>query len=533
VARFRNDAANLASELRISSAGFTYGTQISFCGWFFFNQTRNPSDFANFYSHNDGSNGFYFAMEYSTRTARYQPLGRVGYYGGPLVPQGRWFHLGFTILNGHGSQIWFDARPVATGYMDGPSNPSGTANADAAYMLYSRGCIGVEDVWVINRAIGASEMRALMAGQGRQVIKAADIITHLPFEGTPQDAKVRNDRSKTLSLGRTIPVLGPNADLKFNQLASALGGTAYTSTLTESVTCTDSIIKQARKVWLETATCSDSAIKQGRKTLAESATPNDSILKQARKRLSDSSTCTDSILKQGRKALADTATATDSVLKRTTTTKSETATATDSILKRAGKLLGESITASDSLIKRSGKVCLEVATATDSLIKATYRTLTDTTTITDTLLSVKTFLKTLSESIAVSDTLIRSTQKVITESLTATDTAIKSVSKFLSDAATISDSIVKSTLKTLSDSVAASDSLIRSTQKLLVDAASAIDSLIKSTSRIFTETVSATALLVTSILTSTVYAPLTTIYANARKSLVGSFKGMIRGNKKK
>ena len=129
------------------------------------------------------------------------------------------------------------------------------------------------------------------------------------------------------------------------------GGTAYTQTLSETTTLTDSILKQAQKKLIETITHTDSILKLIAKTFTETQTSTDTLNKQTSKSLSETVTHTDTI----------------------------------TTLKVTVKTLLETVTHSDTLTKLTNKVLSETTSLTDSIVRFTQRTLTETLSLTDTV----------------------------------------------------------------------------------------------------------------------------------------------------
>lgn len=128
-----------------------------------------------------------------------------------------------------------------------------------------------------------------------------------------------------------------------------VAGTAYTKTLTETVTNTDSVLKTATKLLTQTITNTDTLIKTATRTLAEAITNSATFLAQIvhASTLSDTITNTDAFLRSITHVLAETISNADTVLKTAGRTVSETVTNTASLLKTAGKMLLETITSTD------------------------------------------------------------------------------------------------------------------------------------------------------------------------------------------
>ena len=128
---------------------------------------------------------------------------------------------------------------------------------------------------------------------------------------------------KTTGTG-TVNAIGCIA---MTQEIAVAGGTAYTQTLSDTVTLTDSIIRQAGKVLSDTVTHTESIIKQVLRSLTETVAHTDSIEKQTSKPLTETVTHTDSI----------------SISHLFTTLLSETISLTDTLVRQGQKGAGTNL----------------------------------------------------------------------------------------------------------------------------------------------------------------------------------------------
>jgi hypothetical protein len=174
--------------------------------------------------------------------------------------------------------------------------------------------------------------------------------------------------------------------------------------------------------------------------------------------VSDSLTLTDSIIKDVSKPISDTITLTDAATKLFGKVLSDSITLTDAVAKLVGKALSDSIALTDSKILTVGKVLSDTIALTDSLAKAVTKALSDTITATDS----KALLtgKVLSDSVALTDLKTFLVSKALSDSLVLTDTRALLLSKVFSDSITLSDTAtaVLVLLLHVSDSFALTDS---------------------------------------------------------------------------
>lgn len=231
--------------------------------------------------------------------------------------------------------------------------------------------------------------------------------------------------------------------------------TAYTKTLSETVSHTATIAKQPKKILSETVTSTASFIKNANKIFSETISHTDSVVRTAKKLLSETVSHTDYLIKRTARSFVEAITHTDTfttlkiqfktfsdiithsdsldkstnkVLSETTTltdtinrfwqrTLSETANLTDSVLRLAARTLSEVATFSDSLIRVPGKIMSEAISLTDSIVKSAYKIISETITLTDTFSTGLSFGRVLTETISLTDSLSRLIGKVFSETI--------------------------------------------------------------------------------------------------------------------
>lgn len=217
-------------------------------------------------------------------------------------------------------------------------------------------------------------------------------------------------------------------------------------------------------------------------TLSETATLTDSLVKQGRKVFSEVVTQTDSVMKSTAKAaFSETISLLDTLLKRAGKVFTETEASTDTLTRKPGKNLAETITNTDTVNKAVTKTALtETASLTDSLAKRLSRMASESFSLSDTFTTIRTYVRQLSEAVGLTDVLTRLTSKIQSESVTLTDTHRKSSAKTQSEAVTLSDTIAKQAAKPLSESVSLSDTLLRIGKKVLSEAVTAVDTFTSS-----------------------------------------------------
>ena len=127
-------------------------------------------------------------------------------------------------------------------------------------------------------------------------------------------------------------------------------------------------------------------------TLTETLTLSDTLVKQPRKVLTESITLTDILLKRIQKVFSETLSLTDllSAFKTKVITLLETITLTDVLVKMPGKVLSETITLTDSLNRSISFLLLETLNLVDSVNKKILKTaFLETITLSDVLTTIK------------------------------------------------------------------------------------------------------------------------------------------------
>ena len=183
--------------------------------------------------------------------------------------------------------------------------------------------------------------------------------------------------------------------------------TAYTSTLTETVTDTDTITKAESRTLTETVTDTDTIKKAPTRTLMETVVDTDTVLKAISRILTDTVTDTDTLVKGAGKVLSETGTLTASLVKDISRALTETGTVTDTLIKAVARVLVETCTETDTVIKGAGKVLLETGSLTDAtVLKDIARILTETVTDIDTHVELSGHGFVGSETVTVTDSLV-------------------------------------------------------------------------------------------------------------------------------
>jgi hypothetical protein len=309
------------------------------------------------------------------------------------------------------------------------------------------------------------------------------------------------------------------SDIYWNKL-TLVTGTSYTQTLSDTVTLTDSLIRNPGKVLVETITHTDTFARLGTflRSFTETLTHTDTIQKQSQKSLletvtltatfigqliftklfSETVTLTDSLIKQGQKVLSDTLSLTDSILKSISKTLAEVTTYTDTFIKQARKTFAETVTHTDTLIRQAGKNLSETIAHSDTFTKAAnfFRSYTESISLTDTLLR---FLsRSFSETVTLTGSVIKQLSRSLNETVNLTDTVLKTAGKTLSETLTYTDSLIKQAGKYLSENLSLTDTIATAVTsshnfiKSLTETVSLTDSLTKTIIRVFSETITYT-----------------------------------------
>ncbi len=237
----------------------------------------------------------------------------------------------------------------------------------------------------------------------------------------------------------------------------------------ESISLTDTVLKDSYKKLLETITISDVLIRQPAlyKVLSETIAISDAFLVALifQRILMENIATSDMLMRQ-------------LVLYRTL---AETTTLFDNILKESQKILSEAVTLSDTLMRQL----------------ALYRVLAEATTISDIMSPQWVLQKILTETIILSDTLMiqQSLYKILTDMVALSDivASIKVIIRVLTETFLLSDSMLKMPERILSEIAILSDVLQRqlALQRTLTEATALYDTLLRQSSlqRILTETI--------------------------------------------
>ncbi len=258
-------------------------------------------------------------------------------------------------------------------------------------------------------------------------------------------------------------------------------GTTFTQTLNETLTITDSLVRQAGKVFLETLTTTDTLKRDTSAIKSETLTITDTLLKQTAKPLTETLTLSD-VLATARiylKELLETLTISDTISKLVGWVRSETFTLTDTVNKANNKLLAtETLTVTDTITKQAQKPLTETYTVSDVLTKQTGKPLPDTLVVTDTI--TKTISSIKSESITVSDTLNKQTSKPLIETITLSDVlaTIRTFLKELTETIVLSDTVTKVTSKVLIETLTLTDTILKGVYKVLTETLGLEDTLL-------------------------------------------------------
>lgn len=209
-------------------------------------------------------------------------------------------------------------------------------------------------------------------------------------------------------------------------------GNNYTSTLSDTFTWSDAIVRAAAKVISDTETTSDNISKQGQKVKSDTVTTTDSISKQGQKVRSDSFSFSDLLITAITygKVLVDTiATWTDSITKSLTRTFSDTQTTSDGATKQTAKMYEEQFTVTDSKTSVITKAINSIISWTEnfSITKVLNRIFSDSFEVTEDFSISKMLFRVFEDSITYTSTLLKTAQKQILDIFTYTD----SIKKYL------------------------------------------------------------------------------------------------------
>jgi hypothetical protein len=203
------------------------------------------------------------------------------------------------------------------------------------------------------------------------------------------------------------------------------------------------------------------------KTLSDTITGSETIVKAPKKSLPENVTLSEVLTKAPKKSAADAITITETVVKKRTFAIIDTVNTSDSFTKLTGKavILSDAIAITETIRKTSSKVQNDTITGSDGENKAAAKRINDTLTPTDAISTIGGKLVLLSDSITLSDGAIK-----------------KALSKFQADAITGTDGEQKAANRKINDAIAASDALSVFNGKTVIlnDAVSFTDTIRKS-----------------------------------------------------
>ena len=173
--------------------------------------------------------------------------------------------------------------------------------------------------------------------------------------GTGDDANMFHNTADKASGNFSMTATSSSAENKFVIAAFEPGGTEYTTTLTESLTPTDSVIKTPARSLSESKTATDDVLAAPARTLSESSTPTDSFVSAfiILETLTEAVSAIDSMIRSGIRTLTESITATATFIQESVRSLLESITASDTFaaILTYGRNLTESITATDTIRK--------------------------------------------------------------------------------------------------------------------------------------------------------------------------------------
>lgn len=241
-------------------------------------------------------------------------------------------------------------------------------------------------------------------------------------------------------------------------------GNAYTSSLSETLSLSDSIAKQAQKSFTATFSLVETFVR----TISRSFTTTFSLVETfvktpARTFVESAISLSDSIVKTTTKAVNETFTLVETFIRSITRSWSESISLSDTVAKTPGRTLVETFSISDSMsiIKSLKRTYTETITLADTLVKSFIRTLSDSLSLSDTFASSKIFLRSLSDSISLSDTItkIRNYARTFTESISLSDTLTRLGRRTFTDSISLTSvfSKVLNKVKSFTESITITD----------------------------------------------------------------------------
>lgn len=225
------------------------------------------------------------------------------------------------------------------------------------------------------------------------------------------------------------------------------GGNAYTKTLSDTVTGSETIAKAAGKRENDTISVTETLIKNRSIIIVDTANIGDSANKLTGKNvnLSDALAISDTIRKTLSKFQNDTITGSDNENKAANRRLNDSVTAADTITSFNGKLitLTDALSLSDGIRKSLSKFQTDTVTGSDGEQKAANRQINDALAASDIIATFKGKTVILTDSLSFTDTLRKSIVKSKLETLGITENAAakSNINIKLFDVVVLSDSI--------------------------------------------------------------------------------------------
>ncbi len=193
------------------------------------------------------------------------------------------------------------------------------------------------------------------------------------------------------------------------------------------------------------------------KSLSDTVTGTDAIVKSPTKKPADTVTGTDAISKKPGLAKSDTITGTDAISNRPTKAASDSLTSTDSISNKPTKSAADSITTSDQIANHPTSGQADSVSLADALTKGVGVGLADSVTLTDFFDRTWAASLTLTDAISSADAVGNTVDVPLNEIISLADAYAAATGIGLADAMSLADQIVRSQVKALADSLGLSD----------------------------------------------------------------------------
>lgn len=215
-------------------------------------------------------------------------------------------------------------------------------------------------------------------------------------------------------------------------------GTAYTTTLTEAVTLTDSVAKLTSTSISEAVALVDTLSLLAAVVIVNAVTLVDSFdpVGTFKKALTETVTLVDTKIRDLTRSIGEVVSLTDTLNTALVLVQSfsEALSLVDTLIKQqTTKALKEAIALVDSIARQIDLVrtLTEAVTLADSITKLPGKLITNTITLVDTNTKVSTLLKSISETLQLTDTFSKAADlfKSLTETLTLVDTVLRQISE--------------------------------------------------------------------------------------------------------